>query len=80
VEDIKVASTMKRAQLRKLYVACGVLSLQLKYGSASCLKCNSTLIIDDIDIAGSRVMTNIIFNKQFISRFLVANYIFITRN
>jgi hypothetical protein len=25
---IKVASTMKRAQLRKLYAACGVLSLQ----------------------------------------------------
>ena len=38
---------------------------------ASCLKYNSTLIIDDIDIAGSRVMINIIFNKQFISRFLV---------
>jgi hypothetical protein len=58
VEDIKVASTMKRAQLRKLYVACGVLSLQQKYDPASCLKCNSTLIIDDIDIAGSRVMIN----------------------
>jgi hypothetical protein len=55
VEDSKVASTMKHAQLRKLYVACGVLSVQLKYGSASCLKCNSTLTIDDIDIAGSRV-------------------------
>jgi hypothetical protein len=80
VEDIKVASTMKRAQLRKLYVACGVLSLQMKYDSTSCLKRNSTLIIDDIDIAGSRVVINIIFNKQFISRFLVANYIFITRN
>ena len=71
---------MKRAQLRKLYATCGVLSLQLKYDSASCLKCDSTLIIDDIDIAGSRVMINIIFNKQFISRFRVANYIFITRN
>jgi hypothetical protein len=80
VEDIKVASTMKRAQLRKLYVACGVLSLQLKYDSAYCLKCNSTLIIDDIDIAGSRVMINRIFNKLFISQFLVAKYIFITRN
>jgi hypothetical protein len=28
VENIKVASTMKRAQLRKLYVAHGVLYLQ----------------------------------------------------
>jgi hypothetical protein len=80
VEDIKVASMIKRAQLRKLWVACGVLSLQLKSDSASCLKYNSTLIVDDIDIAGSRVMINIIFSKQFISRFRVANYIFITRN
>jgi hypothetical protein len=80
VEDSKVSSTMKRAQLRKLYVACGVLSLQLKYGSASCLKCNSTLTIDDIDIAGSRVTINRIFNKQFISQFRVANYTFITSN
>ena len=35
--------------------------MQLKYDPASCSKCNSTLIIDDIDIAGSRVMINRIF-------------------
>ena len=62
---------MKRAQLRKPFVACGVLSLQLKYDPASCLKCNSTLIIDDMVIAGSRVMINIIFKNSLFHDFLL---------
>jgi hypothetical protein len=40
-------STAKRAELRKPG-ARGVLSLQVKYDPASRLKCNATLIIDDI--------------------------------
>jgi hypothetical protein len=46
VEDIDV-STAIRAKLRKPG-ACGVFSLQVKYDPASLLKCNATLIIDDI--------------------------------
>jgi hypothetical protein len=62
---------MKRAQRRKPFVACGVLSLQLKYDPASCLKCNSTLIIDDMVIAGSCVMINIIFKNSLFHDFLL---------
>jgi hypothetical protein len=58
-------------ELRKPFVACGVPSLQLKYDPASCLKCNSTLIIDDIDIAGSRVMINRIFKNSLFHDFLL---------
>jgi hypothetical protein len=55
VEDIDV-STAVHAKLRKPG-ACGVFSLQVKYDPASRLKCNATLIIDDIQyIAGSLVM------------------------
>jgi hypothetical protein len=80
VEDMYVSTAM-RAQLRKPG-ACEVLSLEVKYDPASRLKCTATLIIDDTQyrrIAGSRVMMNTNL-EQFLSRFLVANYIFITRN
>jgi hypothetical protein len=73
-------STAKRAQPRKPG-APGVLSLQIKYDPVSRLKSNATLIIDNIQyIAGSRVTINTNFIEQFLSRFIVAKYIFIARN
>jgi hypothetical protein len=51
-------SMAMRAQLRKPG-ACGVISLEVKYDPPSLLKCNATLIIDDIQyIAGSLVMNH----------------------
>ena len=63
-----------RAQLRKPG-ACGVLSLEVKYDPASRLKCTATHIIDDIQYSRKSC-----HDEQFLSRFIVANYIFITRN
>jgi hypothetical protein len=68
-----------RAQLRKPG-ACGVLSLEVKYDPASRLKCTVTLIIDDIQYSTKSWHNEYTNLEQFLSRFLVANYIFITRN
>jgi hypothetical protein len=51
------------------------LSLEVKYDPASRLKCTATLIIDEIQYSRKSC-----HDEQFLSRFLVANYIFITRN
>jgi hypothetical protein len=56
-----------------------IILLYSQYDPASRLKCTATPIIMTFSIAGSRVMMNANL-KQFLSRFLVANYIFITRN
>ena len=70
-----------RARLRKPG-ACGVLSLEVKYDPANQLLAWNVpqhLLLMTFSIAGSRVMMNTNL-EQFLSRFLVANYIFITRN
>ena len=75
-EDVYVStgSTAMRAQPRKPG-APGVLSLQVKYDPASRMKCNAKLIIDDIQYSRkSCVMINTNL-EQFLSPFLVGNYI-----